>query len=142
MFEGSQPEREVLSTSMDDWSEEIRQEFSDQSSNGRVGGRLLLENDRVRIWEIRLDPGERYGAHRHVLDYFWVAVTEGTSLQHTADGRIERVRYRPGDTMFFYYGPGESMLHDLANVGETHLVFTTVELKDSANAPLDLEKGD
>lgn len=136
MYQGSQPDRVVLSTSVDDWSEEIRKEFSDQSSNGRVGGRLLLENDRVRIWEIRLEPGERYGAHRHVLDYFWVAVTEGTSLQHTADGRVERVSYRAGDTMFFSYGPGESMLHDLANVGETLLIFTTVELKESANQPL------
>jgi hypothetical protein len=113
MLQGSQPEREVLSTS--------------------------FENDRVRIWEIRLEPGERYGAHRHVLDYFWVAVTEGTSLQHTGEGRIERVRYRSGDTMFFSYGPGESMLHDLANVGDTLLVFTTVELKASANEPLALD---
>jgi uncharacterized cupin superfamily protein len=138
MIHGSQPTREVLSTSMEDWSEEIRKEFSDQSSNGHVGGRLLLDNERVRIWEIRLEPGERYGAHRHVLDYFWVAVTEGTSLQHTGEGRIERVQYRVGDTMFFTYGPGESMLHDLANVGDTALVFTTVELKDSANQPLTL----
>jgi uncharacterized cupin superfamily protein len=136
MFQGSTPEREVLSTSVDDWSDDIRNEFSDQSSNGRVGGRLLLENDRVRVWEIRLEPGERYGAHRHVLDYFWVAVTEGTSLQHTSDGRTERVHYRAGDTMFFSYQAGESMLHDLANAGDTLLIFTTVELKESANQPL------
>lgn len=134
------PEREVLSTSMDEWSPEIRQEFAEHSENGRVGGALLLENDRVRVWEIRLDPGQRYGAHRHVLDYFWVAVTEGVSLQHTGDGRIERVSYRAGDTMFFSYGAGESMLHDLANVGDTELIFTTVELKESANTPLSLER--
>lgn len=136
-----QPEREVLSESIDDWSPEIRQEFAERSDNGHVGGALLLENDRVRVWEIRLQPGERYGAHRHVLDYFWVAVTEGTSLQHTGDGRVERVSYQAGDTLFFHYGKGESMLHDLANVGETDLIFTTVELKESANQPLDLNRG-
>lgn len=141
-FSGNQPSREVLSTSREDWSDDVRREFDERSHNGRVGGQLLLENDRVRIWEIRLAPGERYGAHRHVLDYFWVAVTAGTSLQHTGDGRIERVTYSPGDTMFFHYGPGESMLHDLANVGATDLVFTTVELKESPNAPLPIRVED
>ncbi len=139
MFHASTPERELLSESFDDWSDEMRSEFEHRSHNGHVGGRLLLENERVRIWEIRLQPGERYGAHRHVLDYFWVAVTEGTSVQHVGDGRIERVHYRPGDTMFFTYGPGEAMLHDLHNVGDTEGIFTTVELKESANSPLPIE---
>jgi len=65
---GRQPRREVLSTSMDDWSEDVRRDFEVNAHNGRVGGRLLMENSRVRVWEIRLQPGERYGAHRHVLD--------------------------------------------------------------------------
>lgn len=135
---GSQPEREVLSTSTDEWSDEIQSEFVSQSANGNVGGRLLLENDRVRVWEIRLKPGERYGVHRHVLDYFWVAVTSGVTMQHSGDGRLERVTYQPGDTMFFHYELGESMIHDLANVGETPVIFTTVELKESANRALPL----
>ena len=35
-------------------------------------------------------------------------------------------------------GEGESMTHDLENVGQTTLAFTTVEDKRSANAPLPL----
>lgn len=126
---------------MDDWSADIRHDFEANAHNGRVGGRLLMENSRVRVWEIRLKPGERYGAHRHVLDYLWTAVTPGTSLQHTSDGRRELVHYEVGDTMFFGYGEGQFMLHDLANAGETELVFTTVELKDSPNAPLPIHGG-
>ena len=34
---------------------------------------LVSESDRVRVWTIRLKPGERIGFHRHVLDYFWTA---------------------------------------------------------------------
>jgi hypothetical protein len=30
------------------------------------------------------------------------------------------------------------MIHDLENIGDTDMVFTTVEFLDSANAPLDL----
>jgi hypothetical protein len=139
---GSEPQREVLATSCDDWPENLLQEFHDRSHNGHVGGRLLLENDQVRVWEIRLAPGERHGAHRHVLNYFWVAVTEGVSIQHTSDGRTERVSYKSGDTMFFSYREGEYMLHDLANAGNSELVFTTVELKDSTNESIPLnEKG-
>ena len=53
------------------WPRTIREEFEANQLNGRVGTRLLSETDRVRVWEIRLAPGERIGFHRHVLDYFW-----------------------------------------------------------------------
>ena len=33
------------------------------------------------------------------------------------------------------------MTHSLENIGDTDLVFTTVEFKDSANAPLPLSLG-
>ncbi len=55
------------------WPAEISAEFEREkkSPNGCVGQRLLSENERVRVWDIRLKPGERFGFHRHVLDYFW-----------------------------------------------------------------------
>jgi hypothetical protein len=46
------------------------------------------------------------------------------------------VSYLSGDTQHHRYGLGEFMIHDLENIGETELVFTTVEFLDSANAPL------
>ncbi|MFD4868630.1 hypothetical protein [Streptomyces sp. NPDC058412] len=52
------------------------------ATNGQAGGRLLGETDRVRVRvrvrEIRLAPGERLPAHRHVPDYFWTAATAGS----------------------------------------------------------------
>ena len=65
------------------WPGTIREEFEANQLNGRVGTRLLSETDRVRVWEIRLAPGERIGFHRHVLDYFWTAVTAGRARSHT-----------------------------------------------------------
>lgn len=47
------------------WSPALREEFATNARNGRVGGQLLSETDRVRLWEIRLAPGERLSAHRH-----------------------------------------------------------------------------
>jgi hypothetical protein len=39
---------------------------------GGVGTRVLFENERVRVWEMRLEPGARSAVHRHDLDYLLV----------------------------------------------------------------------
>ena len=39
---------------------------------GDVATRMLYENDRVRVWEMALAPGERSAKHRHDLDYLLV----------------------------------------------------------------------
>jgi hypothetical protein len=41
---------------------------------GNVATRLLLENNRVRIWELDLAPGARSDTHRHDLDYVLVQI--------------------------------------------------------------------
>jgi hypothetical protein len=43
-----------------------------------------------------------------------------------------------GQTSHLTYGPGEFKVHDLENIGDTELIFTTVEFLDSANPPLPL----
>lgn len=109
------------------------------AGNGMVGQRLLSETDDVRVWRIELQPGERVAYHMHVLNYFWTATSAGTSRSRYADGRVADTTYTVGTTRHFTFGPGESMVHDLENIGQTVLGFTTVELKrGSANAPLPL----
>jgi hypothetical protein len=128
----------LVGRDFDGWSEDLKSEFATNAFNGQVGGKLLSETPRVRVWEIRLQPGERLGAHRHVLDYFWTAVTAGSSRQHTSDGTTRDVSYGAGETRHFQFGPGEYLLHDLENIGERELIFTTVEFLDSANTALEL----
>lgn len=41
---------------------------------GPVATRLLVENERVRIWEMDLAPGERSTVHRHDTDYVLVQI--------------------------------------------------------------------
>ncbi|KAE8765914.1 hypothetical protein [Georgenia thermotolerans] len=126
----------LVGENFEGWSDELKVEFELLAFDGHVGSRLLSENDRVRVWEIRLAPGERWHAHRHVLDYFWTAVTAGKSRQHTFDGTTREVAYEAGETRHFHFGPGEYLLHDIENIGTEELVFTTVEHLDSDNAPL------
>lgn len=128
----------LIATDFEGWDEDLRAEFDAHSHDGQVGSRLLSQNERVRVWEIRLAPGERWHAHRHVLDYFWTAVNAGRSRQHTSDGTTRDVSYDAGETRHFAFAAGEFLLHDIENVGDTDLVFTTVEHLDSANAPLEI----
>jgi quercetin dioxygenase-like cupin family protein len=128
---------------MAQWPAGIAAEFERESQNPNpcVGSVLLSENDRTRVWMIRLAPGERIGFHRHVLDYFWTAVTGGRGRQHVHDGTTVEYTYQPGETRHETYGAGEFKVHDLENLGDGEMIFVTVEFKDSANTPLPLPAG-
>ncbi|WP_353988607.1 hypothetical protein [Ruicaihuangia caeni] len=130
---------ELVAENFEGWSDEVKADFERYEFDGHVGSRLLSENERVRVWEIHLAPGQRWHVHRHVLDYFWTAVTAGKSLQHTADGTTRIVEYPQGETRHYSFGEGEFLLHDIQNIGDEDLIFTTVEHLDSANAPLPLD---
>jgi hypothetical protein len=92
----------------------------------------------VRVWEIRLQPGERIGFHRHVLDYFWTAVSGGRGRQHVHDGTTVEYTYQPGETRHETYAAGECKVHDLENLGDKEMVFMTIEFLNSANKPMPL----
>ena len=136
----SMKEKTVASADRSAWPPSIVREFEQRQLNGCVGTRLLSQDDRVRVWEIRLQPGERIGFHRHVLDYFWTAVTAGRARSHQQDGSTVESEYEAGETRHERYGPGEYKVHDLENIGSEELVFTTVEFLDSANKPLEIRE--
>jgi beta-alanine degradation protein BauB len=118
------------------WPKELQDDIDANRFNGCVGSVLVSETDRVRVWHLRLPPGKRCAFHRHVLDYFWTCHTHGTARGYFEDGRIVDVKHFPGDTKHMHYGAGEYLLHSVENIGDTELLFTTVEFKQSANPPL------
>ena len=81
-------DNKVAHSERSEWPAAIKAEFERESRNlnGCVGSELLSETDKVRVWIIRLKPGERIGFHRHVLDYFWTSVTGGRAPP-APDGR-------------------------------------------------------
>jgi hypothetical protein len=114
----------------------LADELQRNQDNGCVGTELVSETDRVRVWTIRLRPGERIGFHKHVLDYFWTALNAGRARSNHADGTAYESEYYPGQTQHATYAAGEFKIHDLENIGDTDLLFSTVEFLDSANRPL------
>ncbi len=95
-----------------------------------VGTRLWLENDTIRVWEVRLKPGERCPFHAHTHRYFWTVVDGGTGRQRTTDGTLITREYSVGDTNYSEHTPDAPTLHDFENAGNTDIRFVTVELLD------------
>ncbi|GGR88141.1 hypothetical protein GCM10010252_28700 [Streptomyces aureoverticillatus] len=121
------------------WSPPLRQEFVDNAHDGCIGQALLNETDSVRVWETTLQPEERIPVHRHVLDYTWIALTNGRARQHNSDGTTREISYVRGQTLHFRFTAGQYHLHDLKNIGDDVLSFLIVEQKQGgANEPLSL----
>jgi beta-alanine degradation protein BauB len=122
--------------SFDRWPPGMVQEMLENAMNPIVGSTLVSETDKIRVWHLLIPPGKRCTFHRHVLDYFWTCHTNGTARGFFEDGSITETVHFPGDTRHMTYGKGEHLVHSVENVGKSDLLFTTVEYKQSANAPL------
>jgi quercetin dioxygenase-like cupin family protein len=136
-------DKKAVQSDRGDWPPHIKAEFEreSRSHNGCVGTELLSETDKVRVWIIRLKPGERVGFHRHVLNYFWTSVNGGRGRQHLMDGSTVEHEYAAGETRHETYGAGEYKVHDLENLGDREMIFNTIEFLDSPNKPLPIPEG-
>ena len=93
---------------------------------GNVATRLLFENERVKVWEMRLEPGESSDLHRHTLDYL-LYILEGTSIDADRPaGESLRFSVEPGQIFFVPRGGTERAV----NRSGTRFRELLVELKD------------
>jgi hypothetical protein len=99
---------------------------------GGVGTKLLFENDRVKVWEMRLEPGGESAIHRHELDYLMIQI-EGDRMAGVpeADSKGPYPDYvegdiAPGNVLYSTRGGVETA----RNVGRTPFYEIIVELKD------------
>jgi quercetin dioxygenase-like cupin family protein len=109
---------------------EFGAELAEAPGNLEVGTALLFENDHIKVWEVRLQPGERGAFHAHTRRYFWTVVEGGIGRQRSADGSYRVREYRTGETSYQEHGPGNVMIHDFENAGDGEIRFLTVELLD------------
>ena len=135
------PDHVEMSTNPADfahWPEGMHAEMMGDLDNGCVGSVLVSETDTMRVWHLRIAPGKRCRFHRHVNRYFWTALVAGRARGYFSTGEIRDVEHYAGETKHFDYGAGDQMVHSVENIGDTELVFTTVEFTDGPNAPLDI----
>jgi len=136
MLKENERNTDTSETSRADWPAELQNEFEKDKFYGAVGSVLVSETDKLRVWHLHLPVGKRCRFHRHVLDYFWTAHNPGKARGYYDDGRVVDVTHYKGETKHFTFGEGEYFVHSVENIGDTDLLFTTVEFLDSANPPL------
>jgi beta-alanine degradation protein BauB len=95
-----------------------------------VGTRLLFENDRVRVWDLCLAPGDSTSLHRHSADFFYVVIGDGTLQTVYEDGSREEPRDMLDGDVRFREVNGESV-HAALNCGSTPWRNIVIELKSS-----------
>jgi hypothetical protein len=109
---------------------EFERELGEAPTNKELGTSVWFENDRIRVWEVLLEPGERGAFHSHTTNYFWTVVEGSRGLQRFADGTLVVRDYLMGETKYLEHSPETALIHDLENVGDSTLRFVTVELLD------------
>lgn len=67
----SPPEFIDLTPEMKDRLDRFRDEHKDDPRGG-VGGQVLWEDDKVKVWELVLEPGQASDLHLHEHDYYLV----------------------------------------------------------------------
>jgi len=100
---------------------------------GDVATKKLFENDRIRVWEMQLDPGETSDVHEHTLDYLLIQLegdkiagifepdTKGPYPPGTVEGDVA-----PGAAIYIERGGIETA----KNTGQQRYREILVELKD------------
>lgn len=96
--------------------------------NENLGTRIMLERERVRIWEHRVSPGETGPLHLHRRPYFSVVVNGSSGETVDPDGKVlEHFALRPGRVLWY----GEEHLpetHALRNTGSGEVLIVTTEI--------------
>jgi beta-alanine degradation protein BauB len=107
--------------------------MADDRIFGDIATKLLMENDKVRIWEMRLAPGAKSDLHRHKLDYIMIQISgdkmaaefEPDSGGEWAGHDYVEGEIGPGNVLFAKAGGVETAV----NVGKEEFHEIVVELK-------------
>lgn len=91
--------------------------------------KVLLENDRVRVVEIRIKPGEKLAMQSHPASVTYV-LTAGKLQTTLPDGKTVETEAQMGQTL---WNDGGS--HEQVNVGTTEVRALVVEMKTPATTP-------
>jgi beta-alanine degradation protein BauB len=86
---------------------------------------VKLENDRVRVLEAVLQPGDKEQLHSHPTSVYYV-IDGGKMRNHTADGKVTETELRRGQVVY-----RDPLTHWAENIGTTTVRIVLVELKDA-----------
>ena len=91
-----------------------------------IGDRILLENDLVRVWEVKLEPGETLGFHIHYHPYLVLALSGGANEIETVSGK-KIATDEPAGSYVFINEMRE--VHRLTNKSNVTYLSRLIEMK-------------
>ena len=89
---------------------------------------IIFENERVRVFEVRFDPGEKIALHSPIRTTWSMCLAAGTLKLSSPDGKSAEVVLKAGQTLWL---PAET--HAAENVRSTDAHSLVVELKEPAS---------
>ncbi len=92
--------------------------------------KVLLENDRVRVLDARLKPGEKEPMHSHPAGVVY-SLSDYKIRVTYPDGKTEEREGKPGLARW-----SDPVTHAVENVGTTELHAVWIELKGAAKKPM------
>jgi hypothetical protein len=97
----------------------------------QVGTSLLFENERVRVWDLALAPGESLEKHIHRTDYFYIVESPGLIRFANPDDPEDCYDYqfRDGEVEFIAVGAEGKVDNRLTNIGQKPHRNYVIELK-------------
>lgn len=99
-----------------------------QEPSADIGTELLFENDLVRVWEMRLEPGQTMPYHVHRSDYVIVYVTPSRIALMETPGKVTATQdYQDGYVN--YVSVPKDIAHQIRNEAATEHRQILVELK-------------
>ena len=93
---------------------------------GPVGNKILLENEYIRMWEVRLEPGQTIAFHIHYHPYLVVSLGGGENEIETIFGQTIPTHEPVGSFVFI-----DEMrpVHRLTNKSSVTYLSRLIELK-------------
>src|SRR5687768_11450260 len=92
----------------------------------RDGARQLIDNERVTVWEIKLEKGKQTGMHRHRYDMVRVDLADATVKNTDAAGLANNATLRKGTVGFSQKG----LTHNDEGTSDTPRHAILIDLKD------------
>ncbi|HEY6928066.1 MAG TPA: cupin domain-containing protein [Thermoanaerobaculia bacterium] len=86
--------------------------------------KVRIDNNKVRVFDAMLKPGDKEKLHSHPAYVFYV-IDGGKIRNHAADGKTTDVELKAGDVAF-----RDPLTHWAENIGDTTVHVLLVEVKN------------
>lgn len=93
---------------------------------GQVGDKILFENEYIRMWEVRLEPGQTVDFHIHYHPYLVVSLGGGENEIETIFGNRITTKEPAGSFVFMNE---MRPVHRLTNKSQVTYLSRLIEIK-------------